>query len=214
MVGRYPYVDPNRFRTREQGERVLRQILEAGITHFVSLQAELPPQQDMRMAGLTGFLPYHATASLLAASMSGLPPEQEMTGLRNEQLNQFLPPKRSRKSAEGQQQSSQKPRIKLHFSHVPIIDLSIPTYDQVQGLVGDVDAWLSAGEGVYLHCWGGRGRAGTMAACVLISLYGLSSQQALKHIQAAYDTRAGGGYSPETSEQQRFVRAWEARQAG
>lgn len=63
---------------------------------------------------------------------------------------------------------------------------------RVQGLVGDVDAWLSAGEGVYLHCWGGRGRAGTMAACVLISLYGLSSQQALKHIQAAYDTRAGG----------------------
>jgi hypothetical protein len=35
---------------------------------FVSLQAELPPQERMRIGGAEGFLPYKATAELIAAA--------------------------------------------------------------------------------------------------------------------------------------------------
>ena len=36
-------------------------------------QAELPPQGDLRNAGMGGFLPYKATATLLHSSMGGPP---------------------------------------------------------------------------------------------------------------------------------------------
>ena len=38
MVGRYPFVEPSRCTSRELGVEQLQQILEAGITTFVSLQ--------------------------------------------------------------------------------------------------------------------------------------------------------------------------------
>lgn len=38
LVGRYPYVEPSRCKTYEEGEKKLQQILKAGITSFISLQ--------------------------------------------------------------------------------------------------------------------------------------------------------------------------------
>lgn len=38
MLGRYPFVEPSRCRSRDVGEEQLRQLLSAGITAFVSLQ--------------------------------------------------------------------------------------------------------------------------------------------------------------------------------
>ena len=38
LVGRYPYVEPSRCKTYEEGEQKLQQILKAGITTFISLQ--------------------------------------------------------------------------------------------------------------------------------------------------------------------------------
>ena len=38
MLGRYPFVEPSRCRSRDVGEEQLRQLLAAGITVFVSLQ--------------------------------------------------------------------------------------------------------------------------------------------------------------------------------
>lgn len=53
---------------------------------------------------------------------------QEITGLRNEHLNQFLPPRRAKSSkAEGEDLTkSGSRRIRLHFTHVPVTDLGIP----------------------------------------------------------------------------------------
>jgi hypothetical protein len=67
MVGRYPFIEPSRCTSREQGEAQLQAILETGITEFVSLQAEVPPQADMPVRGVKGFMPYKATADLMAA---------------------------------------------------------------------------------------------------------------------------------------------------
>jgi alanine transaminase len=41
LVGRYPYVEPSRCKTYEDGEKKLQQILKAGITSFISLQVRL-----------------------------------------------------------------------------------------------------------------------------------------------------------------------------
>lgn len=38
MIGRYPFVEPSRCLSREQGEQQLEEILLAGISTFVCLQ--------------------------------------------------------------------------------------------------------------------------------------------------------------------------------
>jgi hypothetical protein len=65
MLGRYPFVERGRCQCLDQGQQQLAQILDAGITTFVSLQAELPPQEEMPREGIDGFYAYHETARRL-----------------------------------------------------------------------------------------------------------------------------------------------------
>jgi hypothetical protein len=70
-------------------------------------------------------------------------------------------------------------------------------------LLEDLVARLQRGERLYIHCWGGRGRAGTVGSCLLAKLYGIGANEALARIDRAFCTRKDEGYrSPETAEQQ------------
>lgn len=60
-------------------------------------------------------------------------------------------------------------------------------------LLTDLEARIARGENVYVHCWGGRGRAGLVAACFLQHAYGISGEEALQRIGRAYDTRGDTG---------------------
>lgn len=76
---------------------------------------------------------------------------------------------------------------------------------------------LRAGEKLYVHCWGGRGRSGMVGATLLARLYGITADEALSRVQRAFDCRAAlGGEShkvPETDEQFDFVRTMCGRYA-
>ena len=52
---------------------------------------------------------------------------------------------------------------------------------------------MEAGQKIYMHCWGGRGRAGTLGACLLGDLYGIGADDALLRVQKAFDTRGDAG---------------------
>lgn len=60
-------------------------------------------------------------------------------------------------------------------------------------LVQQLKGFILDGQVVYMHCWGGRGRAGTIASCFLASCYHLSAQETADRIQLAFDTRNDGG---------------------
>lgn len=60
-------------------------------------------------------------------------------------------------------------------------------------LAADLQRRLEEGEVMYVHCWGGRGRAGTVGACLLIRAYKISAEEALVRVQRAFDTRGDGG---------------------
>ena len=60
-------------------------------------------------------------------------------------------------------------------------------------LVADMEARLERGESLYVHCWGGRGRAGLVAACFLQHAYGVSGEEALQRVGRAYNTRGDTG---------------------
>ncbi|GMH42345.1 hypothetical protein BSKO_10264 [Bryopsis sp. KO-2023] len=201
MLGRYPFIEPSRCRTREMGEAQLRQILEAGIGTFVCLQDEVPPQDEMRVGGENGFLPYKATVELIAAAMAGPPSAAIVNGLRNPTLDKFLPPRRNPRTAQ------ETPKIELKFLHNPIVDLGVPSTEKLANVLEDLEARVSLGENLYIHCWGGRGRAGTVGSCLLARLYGLSGEEALNITSLAFQTRGDGvNQSPETAEQVQLVK--------
>ncbi len=63
---------------------------------------------------------------------------------------------------------------------------------RVREVTAEIERQLGQGRGVYLHCWGGRGRAGTFGACLLAHMYGMSAEEALMRVQRAFSTRGDG----------------------
>lgn len=92
----------------------------------------------------------------------------------------------------------------------PIPDMEVPTPEHMSAILDVIDAALAKGGGVYVHCFGGVGRTGTVVGCWLVR-WGLPAEQALARLAAwRQGTPDGDRRSPETLEQRRFVRAWQA----
>ncbi len=92
--------------------------------------------------------------------------------------------------------------------HCPIRDVSVPTAAQMVGTLDAIDRVLSRGGVIYLHCWGGRGRTGTVLGCWL-ARHG--ERDALgKMADLTAGKREHFPRVPETVEQQQFVRNWRA----
>ena len=103
------------------------------------------------------------------------------------------------------------------FVHFGIPDRSVvASLDALDGLVTDLARRVEAGDRLYLHCWGGQGRTGLVAACLLGALYAedaLDADGALRRVQRYFELREPqkGGRSPETDAQEDQVREWFAR---
>jgi len=90
-----------------------------------------------------------------------------------------------------------------------IEDHDVPDPETLRALEARLDAARRAGSCVYLHCWGGRGRTGTVAALELVRRGLAAPADALAEVAAR---RAGlPGSSPETPAQAAFVRTHAAR---
>lgn len=88
----------------------------------------------------------------------------------------------------------------------PIKDLSIPTVDEMTDIVDTINHFLSQQKKVYIHCWGGIGRTGTVIGCFLKSNQLSTNQNVLKFIQfLKKDSGLSHRDSPETLEQENFV---------
>ena len=63
---------------------------------------------------------------------------------------------------------------------------------------------------VYVHCWGGVGRTGTVVGCYLVR-HGRTGEEALDQIAIwwqAVEKVYIHPHSPETHEQREFIRCW------
>lgn len=92
----------------------------------------------------------------------------------------------------------------------PIQDLSVPTIDEMTGILDAIDGCLAENQAVYVHCWGGVGRTGTVVACWTLR-HGLASPDnvlhQLSHLRRQ-DRERGSRESPETFAQRQFVLGW------
>ncbi|GAB4815508.1 hypothetical protein N2152v2_002554 [Parachlorella kessleri] len=105
-------------------------------------------------------------------------------------------------------QSTRIKQDKLDFLHLPIIDGSVTSDTALSRLADDCNMRVLRGERLYIHCWGGHGRTGTLVATMLGRLYSLSCSNALRYTQAFHDSRKypQGVRSPQTQPQVAQVR--------
>jgi protein-tyrosine phosphatase len=96
------------------------------------------------------------------------------------------------------------------FQRFPIADLSVPSVDQMTAILDTIDRSLEENRLVYVHCWGGVGRTGTVVGCWLLRHDFVTPKDCLEILASLrrQDRLRGQHMSPETGEQQRFVREW------
>ena len=103
--------------------------------------------------------------------------------------------------------------LDVHYQRLPIRDLSVPTPEHMHRILDLIGAERAAGRTVYVHCWGGVGRTGTVVGCHLVR-GGLEGKAALARLAELWRTVEKCDWcpdSPETDEQRGFVRDWHER---
>jgi hypothetical protein len=94
----------------------------------------------------------------------------------------------------------------VQYRRFPIPDQSICGQQQLCETVEFIDKCIDAGQPVYVHCWGGKGRTGTVVGSWLLR-HGLAEPEDFVQVIAALRRDdPGNGRSPETDEQEQFVR--------
>ncbi|MCX6540310.1 MAG: tyrosine-protein phosphatase [Actinobacteria bacterium] len=83
----------------------------------------------------------------------------------------------------------------------PIPDLGAPPIDAAAGLIVDLHSRIARGDTLLVHCGAGIGRAGTMAAALLMAM-GFERERAVAHV-GAHRPMAG----PEAGAQRELLEA-------
>ncbi len=92
----------------------------------------------------------------------------------------------------------------------PIRDRDVPSVSGMRETLDALDEALQAGTAVYVHCWGGIGRTGTVIGCLLLRHQLATPETVFDTLTAlrTADLHRGARRSPETEAQREFVRAW------
>ena len=102
--------------------------------------------------------------------------------------------------------------VKAGYERHAIADLGVPSNPaDMAGILGAIDAALDDGKNVFVHCWGGVGRTGTVVGCWLVR-HGRTGDEALAQIAEwlqGMEKKDRHPRSPETVEQREYVRRWE-----
>ena len=75
------------------------------------------------------------------------------------------------------------------FIRQPVVDGMVMADEDMIKLIKRLTELFNKKEILYLHCYGGHGRAGTVASLLLATIYGLAANDAMEHVQKYHDTR-------------------------
>ena len=92
----------------------------------------------------------------------------------------------------------------------PITDVSTPkNHDDMKKILDTIDEHVAQERCVYIHCWGGVGRTGTVVGCWLARHKG-GGEAGLKALRKLWLTcpKSAWRKSPETSEQENYILKW------
>lgn len=97
----------------------------------------------------------------------------------------------------------------------PIQDVSIPAnIESVKDLIGQIQGILNESDRnkVYIHCWGGVGRTGTIVGCLLSHQHNYDYKETMDALKKAFSDCPKSAYreTPETKEQRDFIARYAA----
>jgi ADP-ribosylglycohydrolase len=104
------------------------------------------------------------------------------------------------------------PHAEYHAFPVPDMDTPLAEATTCD-ILDEIDLALASGKGVYLHCWGGVGRTGTLVGCWL-ARHGLDGDAALTKLGELWKRCPKSRFrgSPETQRQRDYIVAWRDHQ--
>jgi hypothetical protein len=100
--------------------------------------------------------------------------------------------------------------LDVRYTRIAIQDRGLPTIETTLEILDTIDAAIKRQRKVYIHCWGGIGRTGTIVGCYLVR-HGETPRHAVTQVNALFHTRPPSIYhprSPETDEQIQFILDW------
>ncbi|HTR26675.1 MAG TPA: dual specificity protein phosphatase family protein [Terriglobales bacterium] len=155
--------------------------------------------------------PWRGKLALSARPRGGDWLEDEIAAWRSEDVNTVL----SLLTAQEQrdldlQDEAKEVKLKgMRFLSLPIPDREVPRAESdVRAAVEKLDADLSSGKNVVIHCRQGIGRTGLVGACLLVGK-GMSPGAAIDSLSASR-----GLPVPETPEQRRWIDQYATNFAG
>ena len=106
-------------------------------------------------------------------------------------------------------------RVAINITCVrrPIKDRTAPTPEYMRSILDEIDDEVSQGKGVYVHCWGGKSRTGTVVGCYLARHGYAQGHDVLDFIQKLRRNDPEiYRPSPETPQQRDMVTTWQEKQ--
>jgi len=95
------------------------------------------------------------------------------------------------------------------FERLSIRDQGVPGAVFMTHILDRIDASIGTGRPVYVHCWGGRGRTGTVIGCYLARHGVATGNEALQELNRLRSHTADADkQAPDTEAQRQFVRDW------
>ena len=99
--------------------------------------------------------------------------------------------------------------ISVTFDQISIKDFSVPTERQMVRIINQIDMCIKYDKPVYVHCWGGKGRTGTVVGCYLARHRYAAGNDVIEKIkELRKNTEDFSDLSPETREQINMVINW------
>ena len=101
-------------------------------------------------------------------------------------------------------------KISVTFDQISIKDFSVPTERQMVRILNQIDMCIKYDKPVYMHCWGGKGRTGTIIGCYLARHGFATGNDVIEMIkELRKNTEDFSDSSPETRKQIKMVINWE-----
>lgn len=97
---------------------------------------------------------------------------------------------------------------KIEWYRLPIADMHVPSVDEMRMTLDQIDSLVARNKPLYIHCWGGIGRTGTVVGCYLVR-HGMSGQDAIEMIAQLRQYTPDYRYpAPARDTQRQMVHDW------
>ena len=179
MVGSSPgtHMQKQKKYTKKNALKEIKLLREnAGVTTFVSLQQV---NESLK------FKPMYQTLlkKVYTAKESGHAPQETFGDSANNGKSSMVG------STDTLLMRGRSSPIEPTFIRQPVVDGMVMADEDMIKLIKRLTELFNKKEVLYLHCYGGHGRAGTVASLLLAKIYGLAANEAMEHVQKYHDTR-------------------------